>query len=108
LIDGVFEVEFGVLTDCGSSVDGLVLPQMAGLLVYPNPAEAMASVVMNAASFDGRAQWVLADGLGRVVREGTSAMPLWALPLQGLEPGGYLLHVQSGIYTAHRRVVVAR
>lgn len=108
LIDGVFEVEFGVLTDCESSVGGLVLPQMAGLLVYPNPAEAMASVMMNLESFDGRAQWVLADGLGRIVREGTSAMHLWALPLQGLEPGGYLLHVQSGNYTAHRRVVVAR
>ena len=72
LIDGVFELEFGVLTDCESSIEGSPEAEPAGLSVFPNPSNGAAFARLDGAVFDGRVQWVLSDGLGRVVLRGTS------------------------------------
>ena len=108
LIDGVFELEFGVLTDCESSIEGSPEAEPAGLSVFPNPSNGAAFARLDGAVFDGRVQWVLSDGLGRVVLRGTSGSPLWALPLEGLSPGGYFLHVESGVNRLDQRVMVTR
>ena len=63
---------------------------------------------MDGETFEGVAHWVLVDGLGRVVSDGTSYMRLWNLPLKGLAPGGYVLHVESGTQGLQQRVMVAR
>jgi hypothetical protein len=63
---------------------------------------------MDEGAFSGDAHWILVDGLGRVVLEGTSHVRLWNVPLKGLSPGGYVLHVESGTQGLHQRVMVAR
>lgn len=107
-IEGVFDLEFGVLTDCESAIEGASVLAPTGLSVFPNPADGVAHVRLDDAAFDGKASWVLADGLGRIVLRGTAAAPLWELPLQGLPPGGYLLHVESGVHGLDQRVMVTR
>ncbi len=108
LIDSVFDVEFGVLTDCSNGFTDVALSVSTGLLVFPNPANEAAFVRMNAKVFEGEALWMLVDGLGRVVKQGRSVLPQWVLPTRRLDPGGYVLHVQSGVHAAHRRVMVTR
>ncbi len=108
LIDGAFELDFGVLTDCESSVEGVPASAERGLTVFPNPSSGAAYVRLEEAVFNGDAAWVLADGLGRVVLRGTAVTPLWELPLEGLSPGGYLLHVESGVHRLDQRVMVTR
>lgn len=108
LIDGVFDVEFGVLTDCSNGLMDATSPISDGLLVFPNPTDDQAFVRMNSAFFKGEAQWMLVDGLGRVVKEGRSVSSQWVLHAQGLDTGGYVLHVQSGVHAVHRRVMVTR
>ena len=107
-IEGVFDLGFGVLTDCESAIEGASVLAPTGLSVFPNPADGVAQVRLDDAAFDGKASWVLADGLGRIVLRGTAAAPLWELPLQGLPPGGYLLHVESGVHGLDQRVMVTR
>ncbi len=108
LIDGVFDLEFGVLTDCESAIGEAPVPATTGLSVFPNPSNGVAFVRLEKAAFYGQARWVLADGLGRIVRSGTSATPRWELPLEGLSPGGYVLHVESGHQGLDQRVMVTR
>ena len=54
LIDGVFELEFGVLTDCESSIEGSPEAEPAGLSVFPNPSNGAAFARLDGAVFDGR------------------------------------------------------
>ena len=108
LLDGAFDVEFGVLTDCSIAVNPLEPSASSGLSVFPNPAQERVTVSLDGETFEGVAHWVLVDGLGRVVSDGTSYMRLWNLPLKGLAPGGYVLHVESGTQGLQQRVMVAR
>ena len=108
LIDGVFDLEFGVLTDCESAIGEAPVPATTGLSVFPNPSNGVAFVRLEEAAFYGQAQWVLVDGLGRIVRSGTSGTSRWELPLEGLSPGGYVLHVESGNQGLDQRVMVTR
>lgn len=108
LLDGVFDLEFGVLTDCSNAVNPLGSSRLSGLSIFPNPAQERVTVSMDEGAFSGDAHWILVDGLGRVVLEGTSHVRLWNVPLKGLSPGGYVLHVESGTQGLHQRVMVAR
>lgn len=106
-IEGVLTLEFGVLEDCSFAVGGFSDQDPDGLLVFPNPAMDVAFVTMDAGWFQGRAQWFLSDGLGRVVLGGGADDRQWSLPLEGLAPGGYVLTVESGTRARNQRVMVA-
>jgi hypothetical protein len=86
--------------------------QLAGLRVYPNPARAVATVVLPpvAGFIPGQAAITLMDPLGRVVR--TWAAPMTAaggrqqLDLAGLTRGIYTLKVQAGSTLTMRHLAV--
>ncbi|RZK20352.1 MAG: T9SS type A sorting domain-containing protein [Hymenobacter sp.] len=77
----------------------------AGLSIYPNPAQATATVQVPAAG--SLATLTLLDGLGRVVRTASvQAGTTYPLDLAGLAPGVYALRVQVGEKQATRQLVV--
>ena len=83
---------------------------LPGLGVYPSPAHGRATVLLPAVPGATQATLTLRDALGRPVYGSTQPLPATGLrhelPLAGLPPGVYLLHVQAGPATTTRRLVV--
>lgn len=78
--------------------------QVAGLEVYPNPAQRLVEV---RTAQPGPVEIRLSDVLGRTVRTQRLAAGQTRVELAGLAAGAYTLHVQQGAARSFRQLVVA-
>ena len=106
-LEGLIELEFGVMTDCGNAVLETRAP-MGGLQMHPNPVASRLFVTWPEAVPEGGVTWLLRDAMGRVVSAGQSAANRWEMELGDLANGTYLLEVQGGAARQVGRVMVAR
>ena len=107
VLEGVIELEFGVMTDCGSSVLETE-SSIGGLMLHPNPTESRLFVTWpEAVPADGLA-WRLRDATGRIVSVGVSRVERWEVDLSSLSTGSYLLEVEGSAARQVGRVMVAR
>lgn len=107
VLEGVIELEFGVMTDCGSAVLETE-SSIGGLLLHPNPVESRLFVTWPEAAPSGGLTWRLRDATGRIVRNGISPVRLWEVDLGSLATGSYLLEVEGSAARQVGRVMVAR
>ena len=107
VLEGLIELEFGVMTDCGSVVleTGSAI---GGLLLHPNPAESRLFVTWPEAAPVGGLTWRLRDAAGRIVSTGISPGRRWEVDLGSLAMGSYLLEVEGSAARQVGRVMVAR
>ena len=107
VLEGVIELEFGVMTDCGSAVLETE-SSIRGLLLHPNPVESRLFVTWPEAAPSGGLTWRLRDATGRIVRTGISPVRRWEVDLGSLATGSYLLEVEGSAARQVGRVMVAR
>lgn len=107
VLEGVIELEFGVMTDCGSAVLETE-SSIGGLLLHPNPVESRLFVTWPEAAPSGGLTWRLRDATGRIVRTGISPVRRWEVDLGSLATGSYLLEVEGSAARQVGRVMVAR
>ena len=107
VLDSVIELEFGVMTDCGSAVLETE-SSIGGLLLHPNPVESRLFVTWPEAAPNGGLTWRLRDATGRIVSTGISAVRRWEVDLGSLATGSYLLEVEGSAARQVGRVMVAR
>ena len=107
VLEGVIELEFGVMTDCGSAVLETE-SSIGGLLLHPNPVESRLFVTWPEAAPNGGLTWRLRDATGRIVRTGISPVQRWEVDLGSLATGSYLLEVEGSAARQVGRVMVAR
>ncbi|MGB1618243.1 MAG: hypothetical protein ACPHBM_01355 [Flavobacteriales bacterium] len=107
VLEGLIELEFGVMTDCGSVVLETGSP-IGGLLLHPNPAESRLFVTWPEAAPAGGLTWRLRDAAGRIVSTGISPVRRWEVDLGSLAMGSYLLEVEGSAARQVGRVMVAR
>ena len=93
-----------------STVTATTPSTLAGSSLYPNPAAARTSVRLPAMPGASTATLSLYDGLGRIAKKLTVAVPATGLvqeiELSSLVSGIYLLHVQAGTASAKHRLVI--
>ena len=106
-LDGLIELEFGVMTDCGSAVLETA-SSIGGLLLHPNPVESRLFVTWPETAPGGGLTWRLRDATGRIVSHGISEVRRWEVDLGSLATGSYLLEVEGGAVRQVGRVMVAR
>ena len=107
VLEGLIELEFGVMTDCGSAVLETE-SSIGGLLLHPNPVESRLFVTWPEAAPSGGLTWRLRDAAGRIVSAGISAVRRWEVDLGSLATGSYLLEVEGSVARQVGRVMVAR
>jgi len=107
VLEGLVEMEFGVMTDCGSTVLETGSP-VGGLLLHPNPVESRLFVTWPEAAPAGGLTWRLRDATGRMVSQGISPVRRWEVDLGSLATGSYLLEVEGSAARQVGRVMVAR
>lgn len=107
VLEGVIELEFGVMTDCGSAVLETE-SSIGGLLLHPNPVESRLFVTWPEAAPSGGLTWRLRDATGRIIRTGISPVRRWEVDLGSLATGSYLLEVEGSAARQVGRVMVAR
>ncbi|MBK12588.1 MAG: hypothetical protein CL849_03560 [Crocinitomicaceae bacterium] len=107
ILEGLIALEFGVMTDCGSSVLETRSP-LDGLQLYPNPVVSRLYVTWPEALPDGGLTWRLRDAMGREVSSGQVVASQWELELGRLARGTYFLEVEGGAARQVGRVMVAR
>ena len=107
ILEGLIELEFGVMTDCGSAVLETRTP-LGGLQLYPNPVASRLRVTWLEAAPEGGLTWRLRDAMGRRVSSGQSVASQWEMELGGLARGTYFLEVEGGAARQVGRVMVAR
>ena len=107
VLEGLVELEFGVMTDCGSTVLETGSP-VGGLLLHPNPVESRLFVTWPEAAPAGGLTWRLRDATGRMVSQGISPGRRWEVDLGSLATGSYLLEVEGAAARQVGRVMVAR
>ena len=107
VLEGLVELEFGVMTDCGSRVLETGSP-VGGLLLHPNPVESRLFVTWPEAAPAGGLTWRLRDATGRMVSQGISPVRRWEVDLGSLATGSYLLEVEGSAARQVGRVMVAR
>jgi len=107
VLEGVIELEFGVMTDCGSAVLETE-SSIGGLLLHPNPVESRLFVTWPEAAPSGGLTWRLRDATGRIICTGISPVRRWEVDLGSLATGSYLLEVEGSAARQVGRVMVAR
>ena len=106
-LDGAIELEFGVMTDCGSAVLETEA-SVGGLTLYPNPVESQLFATWPGPVPAGGLTWSLRDATGRIVQSGQSQVARWEVDLEPLSTGTYLMEVEGGAARQVGRVMVAR
>jgi len=107
ILEGQIELEFGVQTDCGSSVMETASP-LHGLALFPNPAHSWIQVTWTGPLSGAGLAWTLRDAAGRRVDAGRARASRWEVDLGGHAPGAYLIEVFDGVQRQVGRVMVAR
>ena len=107
ILEGLIELEFGVMTDCGSAVLETG-SSIGGLQLHPNPVESRLFVTWPMAAPAGGLTWRLRDATGRIVSTGISPVRRWEVDLGSLATGSYLLEVEGSAARQVGRVMVAR
>lgn len=84
--------------------------QVAGLELYPNPANAEATILLPFVPGATQATFILTDALGKTVLNNTVALPAtglhYLLNLVTLTPGLYALQVQAGATLTTRHLAI--
>ena len=107
ILEGQIDLEFGVQTDCGSSVMETASP-LHGLALFPNPAHSRIQVTWTGPLSGAGLAWTLRDAAGRRVDAGQTRASRWEVDLGGHTPGAYLIEVFDGVQRQVGRVMVAR
>lgn len=107
ILEGQIDLEFGVQTDCGSSVMETASP-LHGLALFPNPAHSRIHVTWTGPLSGAGLEWTLRDAAGRRVDAGQTRASRWEVDLGGHTPGAYLIEVFDGVQRQVGRVMVAR
>ena len=107
VLEGLIELEFGVMTDCGSAVLETG-SSIGGLQLHPNPVESRLFVTWPMAAPAGGLTWRLRDATGRIVSTGISPVRRWEVDLGSLATGSYLLEVEGSAARQVGRVMVTR
>jgi len=92
----------------GEAVTGLEPSPLDDARVYPNPTTAELSLELPTAQAIGRVRLVDAGGRAFDVRATQPDPRSLRVNVSGLPPGGYLLHVETGVGVVSRRVQVIR